>query len=201
MPMSCTTAHCLLPTEGVSMVRITKIHATTASMQSDIRNAYVDFTQMTTSVVAVVTDVVRHGKPVIGYGFNSNGRYAATGTAQGAVRAAPRTRRAGVAHQRRGGQSRPAPHLADDDDGRETGRPRRAGRRGRHRRYGRLGRAWRRSRRSRSTACSPTATAMARRTSGSSSMRRAATISRTRTSAPCKTRCAATSTSATRSSR
>ena len=61
------------------MVRITKIHATTASMQSDIRNAYVDFTQMTTSVVAVVTDVVRHGKPVIGYGFNSNGRYAATG--------------------------------------------------------------------------------------------------------------------------
>ncbi len=61
------------------MVRITKIHATTASMQSNIRNAYVDFTQMTTSVVAVVTDVVRHGKPVIGYGFNSNGRYAATG--------------------------------------------------------------------------------------------------------------------------
>jgi L-alanine-DL-glutamate epimerase-like enolase superfamily enzyme len=61
------------------MVRITKIHATTASMQSNIRNAYVDFTQMTTSVVAVVTDVVRQGKPVIGYGFNSNGRYAATG--------------------------------------------------------------------------------------------------------------------------
>ena len=61
------------------LVRIIKIHATTASMQSDIRNAYVDFTQMTTSVVAVVTDVVREGKPVIGYGFNSNGRYAATG--------------------------------------------------------------------------------------------------------------------------
>jgi D(-)-tartrate dehydratase len=61
------------------MVRITKIHATTASMQSEIRNAYVDFTQMTTSVVSVVTDVVRHGRPVIGYGFNSNGRYAATG--------------------------------------------------------------------------------------------------------------------------
>ena len=61
------------------MVRITRIHATTASMQSDIRNAYVDFTQMTTSVVAIVTDVLRHGKPVVGYGFNSNGRYAATG--------------------------------------------------------------------------------------------------------------------------
>ena len=27
------------------------------------------------SLVAVVTDVIRDGKPVIGYGFNSNGRY------------------------------------------------------------------------------------------------------------------------------
>jgi D(-)-tartrate dehydratase len=30
---------------------------------------------MTTSLVAVVTDVVREGKRVVGYGFNSNGRY------------------------------------------------------------------------------------------------------------------------------
>ena len=30
---------------------------------------------MTTSLVAVVTEVVRDGKPVVGYGFNSNGRY------------------------------------------------------------------------------------------------------------------------------
>ena len=34
---------------------------------------------MTASVVAVVTDVIRDGKPVVGYGFNSNGRYAASG--------------------------------------------------------------------------------------------------------------------------
>jgi L-alanine-DL-glutamate epimerase-like enolase superfamily enzyme len=34
---------------------------------------------MTASVVAVVTDVVRNGKRVVGYGFNSNGRYAASG--------------------------------------------------------------------------------------------------------------------------
>lgn len=61
------------------MVRILHIHATTASMQSDIRNAYVNFNEMTTSVVAIVTDVIRHGRSVIGYGFNSNGRYAATG--------------------------------------------------------------------------------------------------------------------------
>ena len=31
--------------------------------------------KMTLSLVAVVTDVIRDGKPVVGYGFNSNGRY------------------------------------------------------------------------------------------------------------------------------
>jgi L-alanine-DL-glutamate epimerase-like enolase superfamily enzyme len=31
---------------------------------------------MTTSVVAVITDVVRDGKPVCGFAFNSTGRYA-----------------------------------------------------------------------------------------------------------------------------
>src|SRR5256885_10907382 len=31
---------------------------------------------MTTSVVAVITDVMRGGKPVVGYAFNSTGRYA-----------------------------------------------------------------------------------------------------------------------------
>jgi len=31
---------------------------------------------MTTSVVAVTTDVVRNGKPIVGYAFNSTGRYA-----------------------------------------------------------------------------------------------------------------------------
>src|SRR5690242_6121827 len=34
---------------------------------------------MTVSVLALVTDIVRDGKPVIGYGFNSNGRYAPSG--------------------------------------------------------------------------------------------------------------------------
>jgi L-alanine-DL-glutamate epimerase-like enolase superfamily enzyme len=34
---------------------------------------------MTVSVVAVMTDVVRDGRPVVGFGFNSNGRYAPTG--------------------------------------------------------------------------------------------------------------------------
>src|SRR5260370_27411062 len=34
---------------------------------------------MTASVVAIHTDVTRDGKPVVGFGFNSNGRYAVQG--------------------------------------------------------------------------------------------------------------------------
>ncbi len=56
-------------------MKITDIREITAPIQSDIRNAYIDFSKMTLSLVAVVTDVVRDGKPVVGYGFNSNGRY------------------------------------------------------------------------------------------------------------------------------
>ena len=60
-------------------MRIVEIREQTAGIKSDIANAFIDFSQMTCSVVAVVTDVVRDGNPVIGYGFNSNGRYAAGG--------------------------------------------------------------------------------------------------------------------------
>lgn len=56
-------------------MKIIDILESTRSIQSNIRNAYIDFSKMTLSLVAVVTDVVRDGKPVIGYGFNSNGRY------------------------------------------------------------------------------------------------------------------------------
>ena len=56
-------------------MKITAIHEKTASIASPIANAYIDFSKMTCSVVAVVTDVIRDGKPVVGYGFNSNGRY------------------------------------------------------------------------------------------------------------------------------
>ena len=56
-------------------MRIVDIREKTVSIASPIANAYIDFSKMTCSVVAVVTDVVRQGKPVIGYGFNSNGRY------------------------------------------------------------------------------------------------------------------------------
>jgi L-alanine-DL-glutamate epimerase-like enolase superfamily enzyme len=56
-------------------VRILEVREITKPISSPIRNAYIDFTKMTTSLVAVVTDAVRDGRPVVGYGFNSNGRY------------------------------------------------------------------------------------------------------------------------------
>lgn len=41
-----------------------------------MRNAVFDFSEMTTSVVAVITDRTVEGQPVIGFAFNSTGRYA-----------------------------------------------------------------------------------------------------------------------------
>jgi L-alanine-DL-glutamate epimerase-like enolase superfamily enzyme len=57
-------------------MRITDIRETAVPLKSSLRNAVFDFSEMTTSVVAVITDVVREGRPVTGYAFNSTGRYA-----------------------------------------------------------------------------------------------------------------------------
>jgi D(-)-tartrate dehydratase len=56
-------------------VRILELREVTKPIASPIRNAYIDFSKMTASLVAVVTDAIRDGKRVVGYGFNSNGRY------------------------------------------------------------------------------------------------------------------------------
>ncbi len=56
-------------------MRIADLREVTAPIASPIANAYIDFSKMTCSLVAVVTDVVRDGRTVVGYGFNSNGRY------------------------------------------------------------------------------------------------------------------------------
>ena len=56
-------------------MRIVDIREVTLPIASAIANAYIDFSKMTCSLVAVVTDVVRDGRTVVGYGFNSNGRY------------------------------------------------------------------------------------------------------------------------------
>lgn len=61
------------------MMKIKNIYQKTVPLASQIRNAVIDFSTMTTSVVAVVSDVIREGKPVVGFGFNSNGRYAQSG--------------------------------------------------------------------------------------------------------------------------
>src|SRR4051794_15948553 len=62
-------------TQRGATMKIVEIREKTLPISSPIRNAYIDFSKMTLSLVAVVTDVIRDGKPVIGYGFNSNGRY------------------------------------------------------------------------------------------------------------------------------
>jgi L-alanine-DL-glutamate epimerase-like enolase superfamily enzyme len=54
---------------------IVDVREVTKPIASPIRNAYIDFRTMTISLVAVVTDAVRDGRRIIGYGFNSNGRY------------------------------------------------------------------------------------------------------------------------------
>ena len=57
-------------------MRITDIRETSVALKSSLRNAVFDFSEMTTSVVAVITDFVRDGRPVAGFAFNSTGRYA-----------------------------------------------------------------------------------------------------------------------------
>jgi D(-)-tartrate dehydratase len=60
-------------------MRVVQIQEAKASIASEIRNAYIDFSAMDVSVVKITTDVARNGAPVVGYGFNSNGRYSASG--------------------------------------------------------------------------------------------------------------------------
>lgn len=61
------------------MAAIVEIRNAVVPISSQISNAYIDFSKMTASTVALISDVVRDGKPLIGYGFNSNGRYAPKG--------------------------------------------------------------------------------------------------------------------------
>ncbi|MFZ9297167.1 MAG: enolase C-terminal domain-like protein [Hylemonella sp.] len=57
-------------------MRILDIRETRIALNSEMRNAVFDFSEMTTSVVAVITDAMAEGKPVVGFAFNSTGRYA-----------------------------------------------------------------------------------------------------------------------------
>ncbi len=121
-------------------MKIVDIREAVVPIASDIRNAYIDFSKMNVSVVALVTDVIRDGKPVIGYGFNSNGRYAASGLLR--ERFLPRLREAAPQDvvTEAGDNLDPAQDLAHHDDQREAGRPWRALGRRRGGRHGGVGR-------------------------------------------------------------
>src|ERR671930_1347424 len=57
-------------------MRIVDIRETAVPINSTMSNSSFDFSEMTTSVVSVITDVKRDGRPVVGFAFNSTGRYA-----------------------------------------------------------------------------------------------------------------------------
>lgn len=61
------------------MPRIVDIREAPLSIRSEMRNAWISFAEMDASIVAVISDVVPNGKPLVGFGFNSNGRYAPSG--------------------------------------------------------------------------------------------------------------------------
>lgn len=60
-------------------MRIVAVRERAVPISSSIRNAFIDFSQMTVSALALVSDVERDGRPLVGLGFNSNGRYAQSG--------------------------------------------------------------------------------------------------------------------------
>ncbi|RZU60487.1 mandelate racemase/muconate lactonizing enzyme family protein [Zhihengliuella halotolerans] len=63
-------------------MKIVSAHVGTIPISSSIRNAFIDFTKMDCTIIALVSDTIVDGKPLVGYGFNSNGRYNATAILQ-----------------------------------------------------------------------------------------------------------------------
>jgi L-alanine-DL-glutamate epimerase-like enolase superfamily enzyme len=57
-------------------MKLVDIREAAIPLKSKLANSSFDFTEMTTSIVAVITDVMRGAKPVVGFAFNSTGRYA-----------------------------------------------------------------------------------------------------------------------------
>lgn len=60
-------------------MRITDIRELAVPLEGNIANALVNFSEHTVSLVAICTDVVRGGRPVVGVAFDSIGRYAQGG--------------------------------------------------------------------------------------------------------------------------
>ena len=57
-------------------MRIVEWRERTVPLDGDVRNAVVSFADHTVSIVAAVSDQRRGGRPVVGFGFNSIGRFA-----------------------------------------------------------------------------------------------------------------------------
>ncbi|MBV7483389.1 mandelate racemase/muconate lactonizing enzyme family protein [Bordetella sp. BOR01] len=60
-------------------MRITRVRELSVLLEGNIANSLVNFSEHTISLVAVATDAMRNGKPVVGYAFDSIGRYAQPG--------------------------------------------------------------------------------------------------------------------------
>ena len=60
-------------------MRITEVRHVSVPLRGQIANAVVDFSRHTVSLVALVSDVIRDGRPVTGVAFNSIGRFAQDG--------------------------------------------------------------------------------------------------------------------------
>jgi D(-)-tartrate dehydratase len=60
-------------------MKIVEIREMAVRMTGQIANAVVDFSRHDVSLVAIVSDVIRNGKPVTGIAFNSIGRFAQSG--------------------------------------------------------------------------------------------------------------------------
>ncbi len=60
-------------------MHIVEIRETTVALEANVANAVVSFADHTVSLVAIISSKRRNGKPVIGFGFNSIGRYGQSG--------------------------------------------------------------------------------------------------------------------------
>jgi L-alanine-DL-glutamate epimerase-like enolase superfamily enzyme len=90
-------------------MRIREIRQVTVPLAGGVSNAVVSFDDHTVSFVAVVSDLIRDGRPLVGLAFNSIGRFAQPGILEG--RMIPRVLEADPASLREGDEPCPSPAL------------------------------------------------------------------------------------------
>src|SRR3546814_13051125 len=72
-------SHPFVPAAAQVPMRIVDIRDAVVPISSPLRNASIDFSNMTDSVIAAVTDVVRDSHPAVGYGIDSTRLYPHSG--------------------------------------------------------------------------------------------------------------------------